>query len=152
MEILMNHSQSLRIAAAVTITLFVCGCAPISSVTIGMGHPPIVHTESHHHQGPPPHAPAHGYRHKHRQQGQELELQFDSALGVYIVMGIPDRYYWNGFYLQMVGDEWHSSESLHSDYKRRDDESLPPGLRKHKKHPKANRGKSKKHSPARGHW
>ena len=47
--------------------------------------------------GPPPHAPAHGYRHKH-QQG--VELRFDSGLGVYVVIEIPDMYFNDGLYIR----------------------------------------------------
>ncbi|MBW2180068.1 MAG: hypothetical protein JRG81_06835 [Deltaproteobacteria bacterium] len=47
--------------------------------------------------GPPPHAPAHGYRHKH-QQG--VELSYDTGLGVYVVIEIPGMYFNDGLYIR----------------------------------------------------
>jgi hypothetical protein len=47
--------------------------------------------------GPPPHAPAHGYRHKHR---HGVELRYDSGLGVYVVIEIPGMYFNDGLYIQ----------------------------------------------------
>lgn len=147
----MNHSRRLLTVACTTLTLFVGACAPFSSVTIGRGDRPSVHSDTDRHDGPPPHAPAHGYRHKHRHQGQDLELVFDSDLGVYIVVGVPDRYYWNGYYLRIDADQWYASVNLDSEWEPRSDDSLPPGMKRHKKHPKAKRGKSWKSPPAKGY-
>jgi len=47
--------------------------------------------------GPPPHAPAHGYRYKH-QHG--VEMRYDSGLGVYVVIEIPDMYFNDGLYIR----------------------------------------------------
>ena len=47
--------------------------------------------------GPPPHAPAHGYRHKH-QHG--VEVRYDSSLGAYVVVEIPDMYLNDGLYIR----------------------------------------------------
>ena len=49
--------------------------------------------------GPPPHAPAHGYRHKHHASG--VDLVFDSGLGVYVVAGLGHYYYRDRFF------RWH---------------------------------------------
>lgn len=58
--------------------------------------------------GPPPHAPAHGYRHKHGNQN----LVFDSGLGVYVVLDRPDHYFWdNRFYRYHRGD-WQFADDL----------------------------------------
>jgi hypothetical protein len=82
-------------------------------------------TPHHHHRGqvvrepgPPPWAPAHGYRHKH---AQGMELVYDAQLGVYVVVGRDGLYF------------------RHDRFYRR----LPPGLRKQhaKKH-----GKKKHHA------
>lgn len=147
-EDLMHHSRTLLTAA---LALFVCACAPLSSVTIGSGGRHSLQADKHHHHGPPPHAPAHGYRHKHQHQGQDLEFIFDSDLGVYIVINVPDRYYWNGYYLRIDGDQWYASVNLDNGWEPRDEDSLPPGLKKHKKHPKGKHGRSGKHHPGRGH-
>ena len=148
----MLQSRRLLTVACTTLSFFAGACAPISSVTIGGGDRPSVHSGGNRHPGPPPHAPANGYHHKHRHQGQDLEFVFDSGLGVYLVVGVPDRYYWNGYYLRIDGDQWYASVNLDRDWKARTDDSLPSGLRKHKKHPKAKRGKSGKPGPAKGRW
>ncbi|MFQ5585276.1 MAG: hypothetical protein ACE5GF_00390, partial [Thermodesulfobacteriota bacterium] len=74
-----------------TASLTVC-----SSVEGGGGKtsfPPVKHVKvkSKKH-GPPPHAPAHGYRHKHR---HGVELMFDGGLGVYIAVGLSGIYFHN---------------------------------------------------------
>ena len=148
----MYHSRRFLTVACTMLTLFVVACAPLSSVTIGRGDRPSFHSDTNRHHGPPPHAPAHGYRHKHQHQGQDLEFVFDSDLGVYIVVGVPDRYYWNGYYLRIDGDQWYASLNLNSEWKPRSDDSLPTGMKKQKKHLKAKRGKFGKFGPAKGHW
>jgi hypothetical protein len=65
---------------------------------------------------------------------------------------MPNRYYWNGFYLRIDGDQWYASTNLDGGWEQRSGDSLPPGIRKHKEHKKAKSGKSKKSSPAKGHW
>ena len=55
--------------------------------------------------GPPPHAPAHGYRHKH-QHG--VELVYSSELGVYVVVGFPNHYFSEGHYFRLIfSDQTH---------------------------------------------
>ncbi len=148
----MDYSSRLLVTLCATLALFVSACAPLSSVTIGRAGHPSVHAGKERHHGPPPHAPAHGYRHKHQHHGQDLEFVFDSSMGVYIVVGMPNRFYWNGYYLRIDGDQWYASVKLDSDWEPRGDDSLPPGMKKHKNHPKAKHGKSKKSRPAKGHW
>lgn len=134
------------------------GCAPLSSVTIGGGgrHPTRVE-----HPGPPPHAPAHGRRHKNRgHHERDVDLVFDSGLGVYVVVGLPNHFYWNGTYLRLDGDRWYASIDLNGGWKPHGADAVPPGLR-HKHHAKKRgkgRGKSKgkgrghgRH-PAKGRW
>ncbi len=151
----MHHSSTRTLLTVACATLFlcvcVCACAPLSSVTIGRGGPHSVHADKHQHHGPPPHAPAHNYRHTHRHQGQDLEFVFDSELGVYIVIGVPDRYYWNGHYLRIAGDQWYASVNLDSGWEAWNREHIPAGLKKHMKHSKGKHGKPRKHHPAKGH-
>lgn len=52
--------------------------------------------------GPPPWAPAHGYRHK--QPGPELV--FDPQIGVYVVVGFPDVYFYDDHYFRVVSSRW----------------------------------------------
>jgi hypothetical protein len=54
------------------------------------------------HGGPPPHAPAHGHRHKHRGH----DLRYDSDLGVYVVVDLGDVWFLDGSYFRISGDHW----------------------------------------------
>lgn len=56
-------------------------------------------TKSH---GPPPHAPAHGYRHKHG----DAVLVYDSTLEVYLVSGHPNCYYHRDHYYRTTSSGW----------------------------------------------
>jgi hypothetical protein len=78
--------------------------------------------------GPPPHAPAHGYRHKHG----HAELHFDSGLGLYIVLGHPEHYYHQGYYYHHRERTWYLSRELRGPWYLIQDRELPPGLRKKK--------------------
>ncbi|HEU4428199.1 MAG TPA: hypothetical protein VFT98_05565 [Myxococcota bacterium] len=55
--------------------------------------------------GPPPHAPAHGYRHKH----EGRDLVFDRELGVYVVVGLNDVWFLDGSYFRISGEHWEVS-------------------------------------------
>ena len=58
-------------------------------------------------QGPPPHAPAHGYRHKHE---HGVVLSFDTGIGAYLVIGHPGIYFYDDHYLRRhVRGHWLSS-------------------------------------------
>ena len=91
---------------------------------------------AHYTGGPPPWAPAHGYRHKH-QTG--AEIVFDSHLGVYIVAGRTNIYFHDGWFLRIRSGNWEVSASLDGQWKARSSDRVPPGLRSkhHAKKPKA---------------
>lgn len=91
--------------------------------------------------GPPPHAPAHGYRHKHH----GVELVFDSEWGVYVVVDFPSHYYCKGHYYRLRESRWVRSVHIDGPWKSVSEKSLPPGLRNKEK----GKGKSKEH-PGRG--
>ena len=78
--------------------------------------------------GPPPQAPAHGYRYKY----QDRDMEYDSNLGVYIVLGITGLYFLNEFYYRHDHDGWYSSRRYDRDWRHYDDRdrNLPPGLAK----------------------
>jgi hypothetical protein len=146
------RSMSLLLAAAGCASLIACG--PVHSVTIGQRDPgpgPVVHEEPGH--GPPPWAPAHGYRHKHQRAYQSREgsvdLVFDSGLGVYAVVGIPNSYYWDGMYLRISGGEWMRAPYLDAHWAPCPSDAVPSGLRS--KAAKANSGKGHGKSKGKGH-
>ncbi len=78
-------------------------------------------------QGPPPHAPAHGYRYKHAQHG--VELVFDAKLRVYVVAGHLNHYFHDGHYYRQRDGTWQVSVDLRRGWKRLAASALPAGLR-----------------------
>jgi hypothetical protein len=72
-------------------------------------HPAVktVHARDH---GPPPHAPAHGYRTTHPRDG--VVLVFDAGLGVYTVAGWPGYYWHSDHYLRWVDGSWRTSRRI----------------------------------------
>lgn len=102
-------------------------------------------------QGPPPHAPAHGYRAKHRHH----DLVYDSHLGVYVVLGYDDHYYLDDHYYRFHDGFWLHSRHLDDDWRRIDYDHVPRKLRKSKEkgqgyddHP----GKGKDKDRSRGRY
>ena len=127
------------------------GCGHISSITIGKSGSSTIHERVGH--GPPSHAPAHGQRRKQQRSDDGLRLAFDSDLGVYVVVDIPNYYYWDGYYLRIEGDRWYSSARVKGEWTPRSPASLPPGLRKKPAkagHAKKHRGRGQ--GPAKGGW
>ena len=89
--------------------------------------------------GPPPHAPAHGYRHKHR----DHTLEYDHDLGVYIVVGFVDHYFDDGLYYKYTKHGWYSSHDLNKDWHEYRGDT-PPG-KLYKKHGKGHAYGKDKH-------
>lgn len=81
-------------------------------------------------QGPPPHAPAHGYRHKH---GDGARLRYDAGLGVYIVIGHADTWFFDDLYFRWSDGRWVASVRLDGGWSACPEKQLPHGLRE-KKH------------------
>lgn len=81
------------------------------------------------HTGPPPHAPAHGYRHKHP---DGRELVYKSEIGVYVVVGYPDYYFHKDKYYRLNDGSWEVSFNVKKDWAPVSDKKLPHGLRNKK--------------------
>jgi hypothetical protein len=131
-----------------TFRLSVLGIAALAFVATG-----CVHEVHHHHHddgpkahrgGPPPWAPAHGYRHKH----QGVELVFDTDLGVYIVVGHPGIYFRGDAYFCLRDGEWRRGPKWDGPWGYAVVDDLPPGLRK--KYAKGSHGKGKGHGKKKG--
>ena len=69
---------------------------------------------------PPSHAPAHGYRAKHRTKREAhapaprraeggVEVVYDSERGVRVAIGIPNVFFEGGLYYRQKGDDWEVS-------------------------------------------
>lgn len=101
--------------------------------------------------GPPPHAPAHGYRRKHHvQHGSDVELVFDSGLGVYVVVGFPDVYFYANSFFRFGDIGWQISVRPDGGWAVADSGRVPPGLQKSKGNAKNNGKKGGPPGPAKG--
>lgn len=74
--------------------------------------------------GPPPHAPAHGYRYHY----YDHDLVYDADLGVWLVIGFTNYYFLDGFYYRYSPDGWYYSRSFDRDWQHYREDKLPPGL------------------------
>ncbi len=79
------------------------------------------------HAGPPPHAPAHGYRYKHR---DGTELVYKSNIGVYVVVGHAEHYFYRDRYYRLNNASWEVSLNINKGWSPVSGKKLPPGLRK----------------------
>jgi hypothetical protein len=119
------------------IVLTISGCLAVS-----------VDGKSHRGYGPPPHAPAHGYRYHY----QGAILAFDAKLGVYLVVDHPHHFYSDGRFLRVHAGSWQVSSTLAGPWHPCAPSSLPPGLRKPHGHKAAKRHGPKTSPPAKGDW
>lgn len=78
-------------------------------------------------RGPPPFAPAHGYRHRYR---RGLDLVFDTGLGVYLVVGARRTYFYQGRFYRFRGGEWETSRDYDETWRRSRARRLPRNLRR----------------------
>jgi hypothetical protein len=67
------------------------------------------------------------------------------------VVGIPDRYYWDGYYLRFDGDQWYGSVDLDHGWEPRSSDSLPSNTKKKRKRNAKAKGR-KNPGPAHGRW
>lgn len=88
--------------------------------------PQVVVVEKSARRGPPPHAPAHGYRHKHR---DGTNLIFDAPRGVYVVVGRSGCYWHDDHYYRDRRGTWEVSVSLSGPWRMTKTTALPEGLR-----------------------
>ena len=106
-----------------------------------------VHEDGYEHNGPPPHAPAHGYRHKHKKH----DLEYNSDLGIYVVIGLAEHYFIDGIFYKRTKHGWYSSHDIDKAWKEYKKDNLPGKL--HKKYSdKKEHGKDKgKHGKDKHH-
>ncbi|MEN8212463.1 MAG: hypothetical protein ABFR31_12155, partial [Thermodesulfobacteriota bacterium] len=96
-------------------------------------HGPPPHAPAHgyrHKHGPPPHAPAHGYRHKHH---DGYEIEYDSRAGAYIVLNVPETYFGNNLYIRLsTYGNWMVSSRLEGRWRVAVGNEVPYRLREYK--------------------
>ena len=114
------RNNILAVAILICIALIVTSCT--------RQHKPLTYHSSDGKKsyGPPPHAPAHGYRRKH-QHG--VELVYDSKMGVYVIVGFPNHYYYNDHYFRLGNDTWEISAHIKGPWIVASEDVLPSGLK-----------------------
>lgn len=127
----------LKILIWMMVALFISGCVQQAEPRYGAG--------TVYHEGPPPHAPAHGYRYQYRNH----DLRYDSSLGAYVVIGWQNYFYNDGFYFHYLDGRWLFSARLDSnDWHQARREQLPPNLyRSHEQHDRRDDRHDKKVPP-----
>ena len=129
-----------KFLVALVIVITVVGCQGL--VVAPRTHEPVAVRKS----GPPSHAPAHGYRHKHE---TGAKIVFDSHLGVYIVEGKTDVYFHDGWFVRIRSGIWQVSATIDGQWKTQSTNWIPPGLRS-KHH--AKKSKARGRGAANSKW
>lgn len=118
----------LKMIAVGVACVFILSCN-----TMGVGVQAHVPPEKQKHKkkGPPPHAPAHGYRHQHR--GHDLD--YDSSIGAYVVINVPDTYFHQSLYIRLSTDgRWMVSADLNNGWRVETGTEIPHRLKQQKEY------------------
>ncbi len=120
-----NRGNTLLLTAMLCAGLAITGCVAYPAHREGV-------------YAPPPRAPAPGYH----QMYYGHDLRYDVNLGVYLVVGMPNHYFYHDNYYRYHEDRWYHSHDLKGNWRTYDERKLPPGLAK--KYGHDNRGKGRK--------
>ena len=124
------------------LVFYSCAIQPTQRGDVEIKKKPKIVKKSQGH-GPPPHAPAHGYRHKH-QHG--VELRYDSGLGVYVVIEIPGMYFNDGLYIRWsAAGFWEVGYHFDGPWRIAVGNEVPEKLDQKKGKSKPGKGKGKGH-------
>lgn len=110
----------IAVFAAAGIAVF--GCAPTIDFKPART-PARFATDAH--VGPPPQAPAHGYRHKHP---DGVVLVYSSDIGAYVVSGYPDVYFHKYGYYRLHDGAWQESFCIDGPWRQCSVIMVPSGL------------------------
>jgi hypothetical protein len=129
--------------SALAISLFFLLLTGCNTFGVGVQAPGTTYTKAKHKkQGPPPHAPAHGYRHKYK---DGHDLRYDSDIGAYVAVNIPGTYFGNNLYIRMSSDgKWLVSTSINGGWRIAASNEVPYKLKEKKKKKKHKKDKHKK--------
>lgn len=92
--------------------------------------------------GPPPHAPAHGYRHRN---ADGVTLEFDSGLGVYVALGLPDIFFSDGHYLRNHDGLWQLALNVKGPWENAGKGDVPDKLKRNSGKGRENAGNGHGH-------
>ena len=121
-----RNLQISLILVVLVAAIAVLGCS--RTIVYKSGHPRSTDTVKNDRHGPPPHAPAHGYRHKH---SNGVVLVYDSDLHVYLVSGYRDVYYYKGFYYRWHNGKWQTTRKVNGPWQRSYAKKVPKHLHEH---------------------
>ena len=120
--------------------IFACAASLLGSVPLASRA--LASSKASKRKGPPAHAPAHGYRRKTK---HGVEIEFDSGLGVHVVVGIPDHYFFDDLYYRYQDGSWQVSARFDNAWISISDSKLPSGLQTKAGHYKYKQKHSKGH-------
>ena len=105
------------INVSVALAVAVTGCSSRTVVRAGSekSTEPVVVAGDSRKPAPPAHAPAHGHRHNHPEDG--VELVYDSKLAVYVAKGYSHCYFTNGVYFRYMDETWKLSKRVAGPWK-----------------------------------
>ncbi len=92
--------------------------------------------------GPPPHAPAYGYRYHHPHD--HVLLIYEPDLALYRVSGYRSYYFRDGSYYRLRSGSWYRASHIKGHWSAVGYESIPSGLQHKYKAPKYKESKSSK--------
>jgi hypothetical protein len=133
-----QNARRIPVAILVAAAFFAAGCA-VHHHEHRPAPPVLVHEP-----GPPPHAPAHGYRHKQHRDG--VELVFDTKMGVYVVVGHVDHWFCDDHYYRTAHGAWYVASRFDGPWKVVEVSGLPAGLRVYHGAKVKGKGKAKGHA------
>jgi hypothetical protein len=139
---MMRTLSQLLIAFFLVLSIAVFGCT--KTVRHKPAPVPPVYAKQ---PGPPPHAPAHGYRHKHP---DGVVLVYQSNIGVYVASGHRDVYFHKDRYYRVRNGSWQISVHVEGPWKAIAPQKVPLGLQKKSHDAGSAKGKDKKHKKKGG--
>jgi hypothetical protein len=92
-----------------------------------------------HEGGPPPHAPAYGYRYHHPHD--HVLLIYEPDLALYRVSGYRSYYFRDGTYYRLRSGSWYRASRIHGNWAAVNYQSIPSGLQHKYKAPKEAKSK-----------
>ncbi|MEX2205773.1 MAG: hypothetical protein WEF50_06045 [Myxococcota bacterium] len=112
----------MRKLAIVLSAAALAACVAVDSDRMPVPRPGPAKSQGH---GPPPHAPAHGYRAK---TPQGVNVVFDTQIGVYVVVDLPGSYWLDDRYYRKATSGWTVSASFDGPWQPCPTAELPKGL------------------------
>ena len=134
MEMITKLALVLMVTGMMTV-----GCSTLELHPGGSAYPAVAKRGD----GPPAHAPAHGYRAKH--PTHDVEMTYDSNIGVYVIVEHDNVYFHDGLYFHWSSDSWYVSATL-TNWRVASATVVPKGLKGKYKQKRAKKAKkAKKH-------